>query len=302
MDVVVQFETPVLPYLIRILVELAELRVPHARQYNVACARHEPPRELRLDVGHGVRARELQVDLGRGGEGVQGVEGHGHGHGVGLGQLNGDVVEGVERYRDVTALGANKLRPVLPGEKIEYHRVVAQFVPLPREGCNLRVVCTIACGSLCRWFLPDLVCVLVQAVEEEGKQLLRVVLRVACELRGITCDHALKRAGVQRLLLAPDLREQRRVLLREGAGVAKRVVSVEVMLPLPREEVARERLRVAQTLQRRVHEARVPHVAEAAQPLAVLDLALRLRGVAPVGRLLLAGVLVQRRDDVHACG
>jgi hypothetical protein len=105
--------------------------------------------------------------------------------------------------------------------------------------------------------------VLVQPVEQHGQQLLRVVLLHARELRGERRERALEPGGRHRALRrrGPHIAQQRAKLGCEAAAAAERVRRVHVGAEAVGQEEGDEHRRLRQTLQRRVHEARVAWVA-----------------------------------------
>ena len=172
-------------------------------------------------------------------------------------QRHGQVAERVELDGDVAALEAVERRLEQTVEEVDDDAVVALLVVLPRLLGELLVRLAHVAAQLHVGLLHDAVEVLVQAVEQKGEQLVRVLLLEAGELGREAAQVELERARYRVAVVArPDLVDEVGIGLGDFALAPERIHHVDLLLVALVAEVVGEQRHVAHALQRRVHKAR----------------------------------------------
>mmetsp|Transcript_5911 Transcript_5911/g.20848 ORF Transcript_5911/g.20848 Transcript_5911/m.20848 type:complete len:264 (+) Transcript_5911:1084-1875(+) len=232
---------PSLPQTIGIVEDALYPSIPNLSDDHHLPTRTHETRDFAFEVRDDGRTRKRERDLDRLLRVVEMVR-HKREHEVGhLRQLQRDAVVGVKGDGDV-ATGALELGAVLPRKQILDHRVVSQLVPLPHQLRYLPVVGAIAGRHLDQRLRSDSIQILMQRVQQEAQQLLRVVLEEPRKLRGAPSDDLLHVPGTHchGARSRPHLLDETRVRLRDGPAVAKGVGWVEIILPGGSKEVVGE--------------------------------------------------------------
>mmetsp|Transcript_11489 Transcript_11489/g.40063 ORF Transcript_11489/g.40063 Transcript_11489/m.40063 type:complete len:553 (-) Transcript_11489:2178-3836(-) len=244
----------------RVTVALLFRAHPVVRQRGVVA---RPQRDDGLaKVTDGARLVDLQRDAHRLPLVVAEAEHDGHKPVRRLQQRQRQRHERLEPRAFVPAFRARQQRLELPCEE-RHNRLLAGQVVHPPLLSHLRIWTTIRVRLFHVRLVRDAVEVLVEARQHKVKQLLRVLLLVAIEQRLVLPDHVLEPRRRHRLGLGrPQVAHEVRVHNRQLASGAHLVLDVDIILPVVAEEVLEQRRRVAQALQRAVHEARVAQVVQ----------------------------------------
>ena len=208
---------------------------------------------------------------------------------VAHGQWDTEVAEGVEGHRHTATGRAHQGGPEEAVESVHDHRIVPPLVVLPGLLGHLLSGPPGSVGQLRGPLLLDAIQVLVQPVQEERQQLLRVMQLAAQELGREVADLGLEHVGRDGAVVAgPHLLHQVGVGLCNLPLHAQRVAEVELLQVAVLEEVLGELGHVAEALQGRVHEARVAQVGEPTEARLASEVLALLRGAAR-GRWLRPG-------------
>ena len=180
--------------------------------------------------------------------------------------------ERVVRDGHVPTREACQLVAKLPLERVHNHTVISPAVQTPfrhtREllwqPTQLRLLRLAQLKG--RWPLHNAVQVLVQPIEQKQQKLLAVLLLVAAESRGKLPNRLPERRRRHcHRLLRPQRPQQRCQRMRQGATCPKWILRVDGFLVGPIQHVLRQQHRRAETLDRRIHVACLPKVAQTRQ-------------------------------------
>mmetsp|Transcript_10307 Transcript_10307/g.28128 ORF Transcript_10307/g.28128 Transcript_10307/m.28128 type:complete len:227 (-) Transcript_10307:603-1283(-) len=186
---------------------------------------------------------------------------------AGLGQWHGQVHERVKLGTVGSAAGAVQCALVQTLEMVHNEGVVALAVVVPCLCSKLLIRSVVAVLLLNIGLVLNAVQVLMQAIQQERKELLAVMLRIATELRSKAANAVFEvpRCHMGNSTLPEQLHELPKAL-RQLPMHAQRVGAVQVVRVPAREEATHEGHRVRKALQAAIHEASVAKVGQARQP------------------------------------
>ena len=161
----------------------------------------------------------------------------------------------------ILAIGTNNFWLVLASHQINDYRLVSSNMCHPTLRCYYFVGSSFALNWLNVWFFADSVQILVKAINQERKELLRIVLSISWKNRinGSNCGfQTVRRESV--ILITPHSFDKFGISFCQFSFGTKWIFLIDFVLEMLINKIVGKRESMRKTLQTTVHEASVSQI------------------------------------------